>query len=247
MSPSDRLRILLAEDLAADADLIRRELQEAGINCDMHRVDTGAEFYRELTEFNPHVILSDFTMPSFNGMDALEIARRVRPDVPFIFVSGTLGEENAIRALKSGATDYVLKENLLRLPPAVERALKEIGERRVRQEFERDLRVTEKRYRSLFLKHPHPTWVCDIETSRIWKVNEAAIARYGFSREEFCAMTIGDVLAEPGSHGVDSRGPDSHVERHRTKAGEPFDATVTCTDVELDGRAHRIVVAIPVA
>lgn len=234
---SNRLRILIAEDLESDAELIWKELQRAGINCDAHRVDTGVDFRRELEEFRPHVILSDFTMPSFNGMDALEIARQAHPDIPFIFVSGTLGEEYAIRALKNGATDYILKGNLLRLPPAVERAMKETRERRVRQVFERDLRDTEKRYRRVFLSYPHPTWVYDIASSRISMVNDAAIARYGFSREEFFSMTINDLLPKGGS------GPEVHVEKHRTKTGELIDVVIAYSDIELDDRAARIVVA----
>jgi CheY-like chemotaxis protein len=237
-----RLRILIAEDLESDTELIWKELQRAGINCDAHRVDTGVDFRRELEEFKPHVILSDFTMPSFNGMDALEIARQGHPEIPFIFVSGTLGEEYAIRALKNGAKDYVLKGNLLRLPAAVERAMKEARERGVRQTVERDLRATEKMYRQLFLSHPHPTWVYEIASSRISMVNDAAITRYGFDREEFLAMTIDDLRGEPESPGLDKR-----FEKHRTKTGELLDVTVTYTDIELDDRVARIVVATLIA
>ena len=239
---SNRLRILIAEDLESDADLIWRELQRAGINCDAHRVDTGVDFRRELEEFKPDVILSDFSMPSFNGMDALQIARQAHPETPFIFVSGTLGEEYAIRALKNGAKDYVLKGNLLRLPAAVERALKEARERRVRQTFERDLRNTEKRYRQLFLSHPHPTWIHDIASSRISMVNDAAIASYGFSREEFLAMSVNDLLPEDGSAGLAGQ-----IEKHRTKTGELIDVVVAYSDIELDDRAAKIVVATLIA
>ena len=151
---SNQLRILIVEDLAHDAELMLRELQRAGIRYHANRVDTASEYRRELETFQPDVILSDFTMPRFNGMDALAIARQVRPNIPFIFVSGTLGEEYAIRALKNGATDYVLKSNLLRLPPAVERAMNDTRERGARHAFERDLRESEKRYRRLFQGNP---------------------------------------------------------------------------------------------
>ena len=235
---SNQLRILIAEDLAHDVELISRELQCAGISCDAHRVETAVDFRRELEEFEPDVILSDFTMPHFNGMDALAIARQVRPNIPFIFVSGTLGEEYAIRALKNGATDYVLKSNLIRLPPAVERAMNDTRERGARREFERGLRENEKRYRRLFQNNPHPTWVYDIETLRFLAVNDAAVAHYGFSQEEFLAMTIDDILSEEHRHDLAER-----VVKHRTKSGVLIDVSVASRDIELEGRRARIVVA----
>jgi len=118
-------RVLIVEDMEPDAVLAARELKRAGLVVESRRVEREEDFRRELAEFHPHVILSDFSMPHFDGMRALAIAREVDPDVPFIFVSGTLGEDYAIRALKNGATDYVLKNNLVRLPPAVERAMSE--------------------------------------------------------------------------------------------------------------------------
>ncbi|HEY6240954.1 MAG TPA: EAL domain-containing protein [Burkholderiales bacterium] len=115
----------MVEDVEADALLAARELKRAGLAVDSRRVEREGDFRRELGEFRPDVILSDFNMPHFDGMSALAIARETVPDVPFIFLSGTLGEDYAIRALKNGATDYVLKNNLVRLPPAVERAVSE--------------------------------------------------------------------------------------------------------------------------
>src|SRR2546429_667840 len=111
------LRLLLTEDNPADAELELRELKRAGLRI-AHRVaDTEQGFVSALREFCPDVILSDFSMPGFNGMAALALARELAPDTPFVFVSGTLGEGYAIRALRNGATDYVLKTNLVR-PPA---------------------------------------------------------------------------------------------------------------------------------
>src|SRR5712664_3322639 len=131
------LRLLLTEDNAADAELELRELKRAGLRI-AHRVaDTEQGFVSALREFCPDVILSDFSMPGFDGMAALALARELAPDTPFVFVSGTLGEEYAIRALRNGATDYVLKTNLMRLPAAVERALLEAKERRELQRLSR--------------------------------------------------------------------------------------------------------------
>ena len=130
------LRVLLVEDVEDDAFFATRELKRAGLVVDSRRVECEADFRRELGEFRPDVILSDFNMPQFDGMHALVIARETAPDIPFIFVSGTLGEDYAIRALKNGATDYVLKSNLVRLPPVVERAVSEAAARSQRKRGE---------------------------------------------------------------------------------------------------------------
>jgi len=235
---SQQFRVLMVEDNASDTELIVRELKRAGMRCDAHRVETAVEFRRELDEYQPHVILSDFSMPKFDGMEALAIAKRSHPEIPFIFVSGTIGEENAVRALQSGAIDYVLKGNLLRLPPAIERAMSEIRERRARQVLERELRESGKKYQRLFQSNPHPTWVYDIETLRFLVVNDAAVARYGFSREEFLAMTINDIL--PEKHHA---GPQEGVARHRTKSGELIDVSLVSHGIEWEDRRARVVVA----
>src|SRR2546422_3930185 len=103
------LRLLLTEDNPADAELELRELKRAGLRIAHRIADTEQGFVSALREFSPDVILSDFSMPGFDGMAALALARDLAPDTPFVFVSGTLGEEYAIRALRNGATDYVLK------------------------------------------------------------------------------------------------------------------------------------------
>src|ERR1700716_4746994 len=117
------LRVLLVEDVAADAELELREIKRAGLRVSHRIVDSEKDFLRALREFAPDVILSDFSMPQFDGMDALRLAKELAPATPFVFVSGTMGENYAIRALKNGATDYVLKGNLLRLPAVIERAV----------------------------------------------------------------------------------------------------------------------------
>jgi diguanylate cyclase (GGDEF)-like protein len=130
------IRLLVLEDLASEAELAVRQLQAAGMVCNWRRVEREAEFRRALADWKPDLILSDFTLPQFDGLTALSIAVAVAPDVPFIFLSGTIGEERAIEALKRGAVDYVLKTNLARLPPAVQRALEDVESRRARRAAE---------------------------------------------------------------------------------------------------------------
>ena len=128
-----KLRILMLEDAARDAELEIHTLKRSGVSCECRRVEAEAEFVAQLEGFDPHIIVSDFTLPAFDGLSALKLARELRPDTPFIFVSGTIGEERAIEALKQGAADYVLKTNLARLAPAVTRAVQDAEERTSRE------------------------------------------------------------------------------------------------------------------
>ncbi|MGH7057430.1 MAG: GAF domain-containing protein, partial [Acetobacteraceae bacterium] len=133
------LRLLVLEDSAAQAELAVRALEKAGLDCAWRRVESEMEFRAGLRELRPDVVLSDFSLPGFDGMSALVIAGAEAPDTPFIFVSGTIGEERAIEALKHGAVDYVLKDNLSRLAPAVRRALDAATSRRAHQQAEERL------------------------------------------------------------------------------------------------------------
>jgi diguanylate cyclase (GGDEF)-like protein/PAS domain S-box-containing protein len=143
------VRVLIVEDSETDAELALRRLRMDGIDCASVRVETEEAFRAALHERTFDLILSDFSLPQFNGLSALEIAAREAPQIPFIFVSGTLGEERAIEALRRGAADYVLKGNLKRLAPAVRRALQDADQRVAR-------RVAEERLHDV------------IETARDW-------------------------------------------------------------------------------
>ena len=143
------LRILVLEDVPADVTLIDHELRQAGIPFQVKRVETREDFSRELEKNPPDLILSDHGLPAFDGFAALAMARSKFPDIPFIFVTGSMGEELAIESLRGGATDYVLKSRMNNLVPAVERALRLAGERAKRREAERELRASEERFRLL--------------------------------------------------------------------------------------------------
>ena len=143
------LRILLLEDNAPHAELVEHFLRDSGLRFQITRVETRDAFIEQIEHHQPDMILSDYALPSFDGYAALAIAKEKVPNIPFIFVTGTMGEEVAIETLKNGATDYVLKTRLARLGPAVQRALRETAERRERQRAEDKLRRSLDQLRAL--------------------------------------------------------------------------------------------------
>jgi len=138
------LKMLMVEDVPSDAEITLRELKRNGMEFVVRLVETEADLRRECVEFAPDIVLSDFAMPQFDGLSALRIVRQLQPHLPFIFVSGTIGEETAIESLRSGANDYVLKTNLPRLPTAIRRALQDASERIRRLETEEALRLRDR-------------------------------------------------------------------------------------------------------
>lgn len=139
----------MLEDDAADAELTKFALRKGGVHFSVARVETRDEYVSELKGRPPGLILSDYSLPGFNGHDALEIAREQCPETPFIFVTGTMGEEVAIETLKGGATDYVLKTRLSRLVPAVNRAIREAQERVKHRRAQEQLRESHQQLRQL--------------------------------------------------------------------------------------------------
>lgn len=125
------LRVLLLEDSETDAELIMFALQDAIPGLLLKRVETCDDFVRAIKEFSPQVVLSDYVVPGFDGLSALKLIRKSYPDLPFLFVSGALGEELAVDLLRAGATDYVLKDRMSRLPSAIFRSLEEFREKQM--------------------------------------------------------------------------------------------------------------------
>src|SRR5207249_2462830 len=145
----NEIRILLLEDSATDADLVRYVLRQGGFAHRLEWVENRTAFVQQLEKQPPDLILSDFSLPSIDGYEALALAREKCPDAPFIFVTGTLGEEVAIETLKKGATDYVLKHRLARLVPSIHRALREAKGRAERKRAEEQLHQSHEQLRTL--------------------------------------------------------------------------------------------------
>lgn len=176
------LRILNLEDNERDADLNQAMISARWPKCKLRRVDTREDFLAALEEGNFDLILSDYTMPGFSGMDALTLAHEKHPEIPFLFVSGTIGEDTAIEALKNGATDYVLKHRLMRLIPVVDRALHEADERAERERAEEAMRQSEHKYRVLFESLGDAAFLVDEESGRVLDVNPRAGEMLGYQR-----------------------------------------------------------------
>jgi PAS domain S-box-containing protein/diguanylate cyclase (GGDEF)-like protein len=202
---TERVRILLAEDAANDAELALAELKRSGLHYAHRIVDSEKSFVGALHEFKPDVILSDFSMPGFDGMTALALAREICPDTPFIFVSGAMGEETAIDALKSGATDYVLKSNLVRLPSAVERARAEAVARRERRRTDAQLRESES-LKGAILESSLDCLITVDHEGKIVEFNPAAEATFGLTREQALGKVMVDLIVPPRLRSAHRRG-----------------------------------------
>ncbi|MEO5988810.1 MAG: response regulator [Candidatus Eisenbacteria bacterium] len=141
---STELCVLLVEDSEDDAALILRELTTAGFDVKHERVTSESALHAALGRRRWDIVIGDYNLPGFSGAAALEVLRQREPDVPFLFVSGTMGEDLAVAAMKSGANDYVMKDNLRRLVPAIERELREAASRRERDRLEEQLRLSQR-------------------------------------------------------------------------------------------------------
>ena len=173
---TEELCILMLEDVETDAELVTQNLLDNGLKFTVMRVDTETSFIQALQEFSPHIILADYRLPAFSGRTALEYTRRHYPYVPVIMVTGALGDEAAVDLLKLGASDYVLKDNLLRLVPAIKRTLSE-------QKVARNRKAAENKFRTLFENAPLDIHELDLE-GNIISMNPAGLHMWGYGDEE---------------------------------------------------------------
>jgi two-component system cell cycle sensor histidine kinase/response regulator CckA len=187
------LRLLHIEDSALDAELIHARLRKQWPDCEITRVDTRADFLNALDHAPVDLILSDFSLPGFNGLDALSLARKQAPAVPFMFLSGTIGEDCAVMALQRGAVDYVIKDRPARLIPAMERALEQRRELRRREKAEQ--RMLEQA--GLLDKARDAVCVTDLD-GRVTYWNRSAAAVFGWKDEEGHAHRLQDLFNRSG-------------------------------------------------
>lgn len=186
------IHILMLEDNANDAELIGHTLKSSGLSFVVRQVENRAAFEAALGDFRPDLILSDYQLPGYNGEQALKFAQQAAPGTPFIMVTGALGDEAAVGLLKAGATDYVLKEHLVRLPVAVARALADAENSRSRREAEELLRISEARFRSILEHAPIGVGVVALD-GRFIEANHSFCALTGYTREELLSLTFGEI------------------------------------------------------
>src|SRR5581483_4595297 len=189
------LRILHLEDDPTDAELVEILLHKQGIVCRIERVEDRNGFVGALERGEFDLILSDFSMPGFDGLGALALAREKCPDVPFIFVSGTLGEEAAVDSLKQGATDYLLKDRPSRLGAAIRRAMEDVEERRALQRAEESMTQSESKYRQLFECLADAAILADAETGRVLDANKQAEMLLDRTRGEIIGANEKQILS----------------------------------------------------
>ncbi|HEV2455179.1 MAG TPA: response regulator [Verrucomicrobiae bacterium] len=228
------LRILNLEDNARDAELTEAMVTARWPQSHFIRVDTREEFVSALGE-DIDLILSDYTMPGFSGREALMLAHEKRPEVPFLFVSGTIGEDAAVEALKNGATDYVLKHRLVRLIPAIDRALREVEEHIERERAEEAMRQSEHKYRELFECLSDAAFLTDEQSGRIIDTNRRAETMLGRSRGEILGHKQSEFLSFNASIRARTL-PD-------TKGLQPLECDLVRAgkgEVRVDARATRL-------
>ena len=187
-----KLHILVLEDNMLDAELAIQALDYAGYTCQWDCVDTREAFLARLDGHVYDLVISDYNLPMFDGLSAVQLLRQRDPDLPFILVSGTLGEETAIESLKAGATDYVVKSHLARLPPVVTRALRERDEQRQRRE-------AEARYRDLFENANDMIYTRDLN-GYFTSVNGMGERLTGYTREQLLTMSLEQLFSPEYLH-----------------------------------------------
>ena len=168
------MRVLIFEDEPLDAELIEYELERAALDFEARRVETREQFVRTLQEFHPEVILSDYAVPRFDGVAALALAKELAPTVPFIIVTGSINEETAVRCMHAGASDYLIKNNLARLGPAVRAAIDRERARTEKRRTEDALRRSEANLRAIFNSSPQGFILLDVDGT-VQAFNQTAV------------------------------------------------------------------------
>jgi len=248
----ENLKILMLEDDPVDAELATQALLASGIVFSSRRVDTRETFIAALEEFGADIVLADYNLPAFDGLAALAIARDTTPDVPFIFVSGAMGEEFAIETLHRGAADYVLKNHLGKLAPAVTRALQEAAERHLRRRAETKLAASEERFRKIAESAQDGLIIVDRdEAITYW--NPAAEKMFGYGAAEALGQSMHGLLTPARYRDAYRQGWDGFRETGQgrligqtlvlsalRKDGEEFPVEVSISSVAIEGRWFAI-------
>ena len=225
------LRILIVEDRPTDAELVERELHEAGIAFVSRRVETKETFLAELADFAPDIVLSDYMMPRFTGGEALELVKERFPSVPLIIVTGSMNEETAVECMKNGAADYLIKERLARLGPAVRAALENKRVREEKRRAEEGMRRSAREWRGTFDAMNDAICLLDLE-GKIARCNVAMRDMLGKSWQEIIGRPCWELVH--GSPGPIETCPCARMRETRRRESSILEANGRWLDVTAD-------------
>lgn len=239
--------------MSSDAELLEYEIRKGGFNFISTRVDSREGFLAALNEFRPDLIISDFTLPSFNGMQALALAREHSPFVPLIIVTGALNEEIAVECMKAGADDYVLKDNLRRLVPAIGVVMANSKARMERVLAEEQSAASERKMRAVF-EHAHDA-ICILHEGVFFDCNPMAEKLFNLTREKLLYRSLSEFYPAGQINGQQSQDVVSekfrealtdepqNFEWHLQRLdGTVFDVDVGLSPIEIDGRLHLMAI-----
>ena len=190
-----KISILYLEDDDLDVELIRETLSASGNKYSLFHVQNKSEFKIALKTMKFDIILADFNLPDIDGYGVLYIAKEITPDIPTIILSGTINEDVAIDTLKFGAVDYIFKSKLEKLLPALDSAIKKGEENRRKRKYEKELAVSESKFRTVFHSFTESVFIIDPYTGKIIDVNDEALINFGYERSRIIGGKIG-ILVE---------------------------------------------------
>jgi PAS domain S-box-containing protein len=245
------LRVLIVEDSPDDVTLLVRILRKGGFEPSFERVETEDAMRSALLEKQWDLVLADYRMPNFDGLRALAVLKESGLDIPFILVSGAIGEDIAVEAMKAGASDYVMKGNLQRLIPAIERELNEAASREEKKKAEKALRESEERFSKAFLFSPDPMTINAHADGSIVSASNGFCQTFGYTEEEVVGKSPLEIKIwdDPEDWNrfvekVKTEGKADNVEcRWRNKKGDLIYGLVSGSIIYLSGAPHIFIVA----
>ena len=242
--PDEPIRILFVEDLPSDIEIAERTLKKSGMSFASDHVETETALIEAFRANKPDIIISDYSMPVFDGMTALLLAKKLDPYIPFIILTGSMGEDTAVACMKAGANDYVIKEHLSRLPFAIQEALEHSALLKRSDEQEDLLRQNEERYRSIFSDSNVIMLIIDTENGTVIDANKAAVEYYGWPLQDLVGKKMADIntlnpvaLKERMRMAVNNE--KNHFEfQHRHADGSVSDVEIHSGPVRIGDRSY---------
>lgn len=245
---SQPIRILFAEDLPTDVEIAKREIRKGGIEFISKVVDTETKFRKELEEFKPDIVISDYSMPTFDGMSALKITREHSRHKPFVVLTGSMNEETAVACMKAGANDYVIKEQIKRLPYAIKEAIEKAVAREEKQKIEQQLRQSLGEYRDLINGMSETVWIIDLN-GKVLHVNKTAVKQLGYSYEELLDTGLVGIDANFSKEGIRNLAESMPKDKiqyfqtvHKTRNGKEIPVEITSSLARY--RGQQVIISI---